>query len=135
MTPLIAELKDEHQAIFQLLGEIDELGIESTAGREKLMAAKKLFMSHLDKEDRKVHAILDQAQTENPELRETMYLMHFNLKDVTRFVTEFFNKHADGGHQESFDGDFDLIRVLLKNRIRREERVLFREFEKITRTA
>ena len=135
MTPLIAELKQDHQAIFRLFEEIDDLGIESQAGRSKLMAAKDLFKSHLDKEDMQVHAVLADAEKTNPDLREIMHLMHFNLKDVSQFVAEFFEKYATGSDQKEFTDDFELIQVLLKNRIRREERVLFREFEKVIHAA
>lgn len=131
MNPLIDELKQEHRTICRLFDEIGALGVESPAGREKLLAARELFMAHLEKEDREVHAVLARAERDNPDLCETMYLMHFNLKDVSAFVVEFFAKHVGGGCPETFAGDFDLIRVLMNNRIRREERVLFREFERV----
>ena len=131
MLPLIAELKQEHQTIVQLLNDVDSLGVESAQGRHKLMEAQDIFMNHLKKEDEQVHALLSEAEKNSPDLREIMYLMHFNLKDVSRFVIEFFEKYASTDNQEEFASDYNLIRVLLQNRIRREERVLFREFEKV----
>ena len=128
---LVAELKLEHKAIFQLLEEIFELGVESRAGQDKLMAAKDLFMAHLHKEDKHLHAVLSEEEKRNEEIRETMYLMNFNLKDVTKYVEIFFNKYIDGADMDEFECDFDMINVLLRNRMRREEKVLFREFEKL----
>ena len=132
MSALVDELKTEHKALFQLLDQVAELGIDSPAGRERLMAAKDLFLSHLRKEDEQLHAVMAEEEKRDPELRETMSLMKFNLRDVTQWVEEFFAKYSGDGKTDTFPEDFELINVLLRNRMRREEKVLFREFDKIS---
>ena len=110
---LIDELKLEHKAIFQLLDEVLDLGVESKVGRDKLITAQDLFMTHLHKEDKHVHAVLAEEEKRNPELRETMYLMHFNLRDVTNDVEKFFKKYTEEGNLDEFHEDFELINVAL----------------------
>ncbi len=131
MNPLIAELKLDHEAIFRLLDEVESLGVTSDDGKKMMLAAKELFISHLEEEDNTVHAALAAAEENNPELKQIMHLMHFNLKDITKFVIDFFDKYGDGSNHEEFADDFELLMILLKNRMRREERVLFREYEKV----
>jgi hypothetical protein len=132
LSALVNELKTEHKALFRLLDQVAELGIDSTAGRECLMAARGLFLSHLRKEDEQLHAVMADEAKRDPELRETMSLMNFNLRDVTQWVEDFFAKYSNDVKADTFPGDFELISVLLRNRMRREDKVLFREFDKIS---
>ncbi|MCP5368707.1 MAG: hemerythrin domain-containing protein [Hyphomicrobiales bacterium] len=131
MSELVEELKREHAALFALLDEIAALGVETAAGRARLMDARDLFVAHLRKEDRHVHPVIAAEEAHDPELHEIMDLMDCNLRDVTHCVENFFTKHAGGGHADTFAGDFELISAMLHNRMRREEKVLLREYEKL----
>ena len=58
MSLLTNNLKSDHEKIIGMLREVTKLGICSIAGQQKLIQAKLLLLSHLEREDKELYPIL-----------------------------------------------------------------------------
>lgn len=131
MSQLTQELKQEHGNIANLLGEITKLGITSTEGQRKLMNAKQGLLAHLKKEDDRLYPALQRAAESNPALKETLDVYAKDMAGISNAAINFFTKYANGGSGIEFGKDIGGLVSTLKVRIRKEEDVLYKEYDKL----
>jgi len=129
MPGLIDDLKNDHQLILHILDEVKKFGISGSIGREKLLSAKALLLSHIRKEDELFYPALHQAAEQSSGLRNTLQYFSEDMERVSRTAMDLFDKYAGGDSSEDFSGEITLLYMTLKDRIRTEEDVLFRKFE------
>ncbi len=134
MPRLLADLKEDHASILKILNEVKTLGIGSKAGQEKLLSAKTLLLSHIQKEDQHFYPVLHRAAEQNDGLKRTLMYFSDDMENVSRKAMDLFNKYAGGGSAEEFSGEITILYMTLKDRIRTEEEVLFRKYEELGRT-
>jgi hemerythrin-like domain-containing protein len=131
MSTLLEELKSEHKAILDILGQAKTRGISSRAGQEKLISARDLLMAHIRKEDEKYYPELRRAAENNEELQILLDYFAKDMEDVSKKAMQLFDKYAHGGDEAAFAGEIKLLCMLLKDRIQTEEETLFRKFSAI----
>jgi hypothetical protein len=133
MPNLLENLKDDHRQILGILSEVKKLGIGSRAGREKLLAAKALLLSHIRKEDELFYPALHQEAERNDGLKHTLKYFFDDMEQVSRKAMDLFDKYAGDAFADEFAGEIKLLYMMLKDRIRTEEEVLFKKYEQLGR--
>jgi len=133
MSDLIEELKIEHKIILEILDQVKTLGISSASGQEKLLSAKDLLIAHMKKEDEQYYPALKRAAENNKDL--TILLDYFikDMEDVSKKAMCLFDKYSQGGDEADFAGDVKLLYMMLKDRIRTEEKTLFVKFSQLNK--
>ncbi len=131
MSALIDELKKEHSEIVAILNEVEGLDILSKEGQAKVLPAKERFLTHLKKEDRQLYPVLIKEAKDNKLLEGTLVLLAIDMMDVSRVVLEFFDKYSSGVLGKELQGEFESLFVALRKRIKNEEDILYKEYDKI----
>ena len=132
MTNLIEELKNEHKIILDILNQVKTLGISSKTGQEKLLSARDLLISHMNKEDEKYYPAFTRAAANNNDLKIMLDYFVKDMEVVSKKAMDLLNKYSEGGDEAEFAGDFKLLYMTLKDRIRIEEETLFKKFKQIS---
>ena len=101
MSALIREFKKEHSEILAVLNEVEEFDILSKEGQSKLMSVKMILLKHL------------------------------NMENVSRVALKFFEKYSRGVLGKKPQEEFENLSVTLRNRIKNEEDLLYKEYERI----
>ena len=112
---------------------VNRLGISTNEGKSKLLAAKQGLLAHLKKEDDQLYPVLNEAAEQDPDLRRTLDTFAKDMKVVSGGALEFFAKYAGGGSGLEFARDFGRLYAVLGSRVRREESVLYAEYDKLRR--
>lgn len=131
MSQLIIELKREHAAIANILGEASRLGITSKEGQLKLLDAKKGLLAHLKKEDDQLYPALKRAAQNDRNLGQTLDVYAKDMEGISKAAITFFTKYAQGGSGIEFAKDIGALFSTLKSRIRKEEDVLYKEYDRL----
>jgi hypothetical protein len=131
MSQLIVELKKDHSALVKILNDATELGITSKEGQQVLMNAKVVLLAHLKKEDERLYPVLKSAAETNPELKKTLDIFAKDMAGVSTAAINFFTKYAEGGSGMEFAKDIGMLFSTLKTRIRKEEEVLYKEYDSL----
>jgi hypothetical protein len=130
VTKLIAELRSEHRALATVLSELKTRGL-SAEGQALLNASKAALLAHLKKEDTFLYPELKRAADHDPELKEMLESFAIDMMQISKAAMEFFTTWTEGGDQQEFQQDLDLLIMALQSRIRREESLLYAAFEKL----
>lgn len=129
---LIQELIHDHKELFCLLDEVRQLGVGNETGRQKLMGAKKALLAHLEKEDRHLYPKLKQASRQDPRLGKIYSSFASEMDEISRFAVALFEHPWEEKNRLDFARDFGKLYATLRQRISREESILYREFEKLS---
>ncbi len=132
MSRLVQDLKHEHILITDLFKAVKDAGVSSKDGRERLLAAKKGLLGHLKKEDDKLYPVLKEAAKDDPSLQTTLDLFAKEMEEVSALVLRFFDKYSQSGASGmEFARDFGQLSARLGSRIRKEENILYAEYDKL----
>ena len=115
-----------------MLKQVQDLGISTKAGQDKFLSAKAGLLSHLKNEEQQFYPALIKAAENSESLRGILDIFTQEMTKVSGQVLEFFEKYAQGGSGLEFAKDFGNITALLSMRIRREENILFAEYDKLS---
>ena len=133
MSELIEELKKEHSEIIAKLSRVKELGVTSNEGLSMLLSAKACLLSHLQKEDSKLYPVLRKEAENNTWLKSNLDIFAADTDNISKSVIGFFDKYSDGGSGlEFFKDSLDLLSIL-DGRIGKEERILYEEYDKLSK--
>jgi len=130
-TNIVDQLKQEHSKILVHLREVKKQGIHTMEGRNALMAAKDLLCQHLKNEDKKLYPGLKKLAKNNKKTKAMIAEFIEEMKEASKFCQAFFEKYAISGGGIEFFQDFEKLYNLLKNRIQKEESVLYPEYKKL----
>jgi hypothetical protein len=133
MSDLIESFKNEHKTLLEGLYQIKEMGVVSPEGRSRLFSLKDYLLVHLQKEDEFLYSALKAAARGNQRIARLLELFAQDLEEITDKAAQFFAKHSTEGPDLVFAGDFGELFGAIKGRIRREENILFTEFEQLNR--
>lgn len=131
MSQLIEELKKEHTLIVDILNEVAKLGITSNEGQRKLLDAKQGLLAHLKKEDDRLYPVLKSAAEKNPALKQTLDIFAKDMTGISKAAIDFFGKYSQGGSGLEFARDIGKLFTTLKSRIRKEEDILYKEYDRL----
>lgn len=127
----IKQLKKEHIGILAHLQEVKKQGVHTMEGRNALMTSKDLLCQHLKNEDEKLYPELKRVAKNDKKLKEMITEFIEEMKEATKFCQAFFEKYSIGGGGIEFLRDFEKLYDLLKNRIQKEETVLFPKYKEL----
>jgi hemerythrin-like domain-containing protein len=131
MDNFIAELKSEHKELLEMLeGFKKGQGITAPGWKEKLFAAKNLFLKHLKEEDEKLYPALLKVSEKDELLNKIVTRFTQEMKKVSEKTILFLEKYASVSQGSDFIKDFAQLEILLKSRIEQEEKVLYEEYLK-----
>ncbi len=130
MSALIEQLQEEHNVLVSILEEVVKLGISSQAGQDKLQSAKAGLLAHLAKEDEHLYPVLVGAADQDEALKRTLDRFATDMDTISKVALDFFDKYANGGSGIEYAKDYGQLKAALSNRIRNEESVLYKEYEK-----
>ncbi|OJF76986.1 MAG: hypothetical protein BKP49_03765 [Treponema sp. CETP13] len=129
MSILVEELKQEHITIIETLKKTKELGFSSEEGQNTFRAAKKIFLSHLEKEDAKFYPVLYKAAEKDRNLKENLDIFANDMDKISKKVLDFFDKYSTGGSGIEFAKDFGTLYATVTQRIRREETIIYKKYD------
>ncbi len=131
MSVLIDQLKEEHSEIFAELNEADNLGIITKEGQNKLFSTKADLLVHLKNEDEHLYPVLRKEAENNKHLEIILSSFSSEMKNISTSVMKFIEKYSDGVLDSKYVESFETIFETLSARMKKEESVLFAEYEKI----
>lgn len=130
MSKLVTELKGDHEKLAKVLIEAKAKG-PTKEGLQLLVSCKAALLAHLKKEDAFLYPELKKSAEKNPQLKATLDTFASDMDKISKAAIDFFNKWEKGGDGLEFAKDIGNIVSVLKNRIHREESLLYPEFDKI----
>lgn len=134
MSMLVERLKREHGLLVDALNKVKELGVGSKEGQQKLLSAKIGLLAHLKAEDGQLYPALHQGAKNNEALRRTVEAFARDMETVSKDALHFFEKYAHGGSGLEFAKDFGRLYTVLSQRISKEEKSLYPEYDKLTQS-
>ncbi|WP_135079331.1 hemerythrin domain-containing protein [Terasakiella sp. SH-1] len=134
MSNLIRILKAEHLNIAQILSEVMLYGAHTPDGRERLIAAKESFLTHLKREDEELYPVLQEAAQNDEKLAETVDLFMKDIQAVSEKALAFFDKYENAAQSHQFEADFTEFLSLLTQRIRNEEQVIYEHYDQLIKS-
>ena len=133
MSALIEEFKREHYEIIKALTEVEELGILTKDGKDKLMLAKDSLHEHFKEEDEKFYPVLLREAEQNKKLKEGLDVFEKDLESLSRVVLGFFDGFDKGVLDARLLNDFKTLLMVLRNRMWNEENYLYVEYEELNK--
>ncbi len=131
MSVLIDQLKEEHSEIFAELNEADILGIITEEGQNKLFSTRANILVHLHNEDENLYPVLRKEAENNKHLEIILSSFSSEMKNISTSVMKFIDKYSDGVLDSKYLESFETIFATLNARMKKEESILFAEYEKI----
>ena len=127
---LLDDLADDHLIIAEMLQQVVERGIITDEARTSLRSIKALMLFHLKKENDTFYPVLRRAARTDKELEKLLETNGRELEAIYAMAMRFFEKYSVGGNDKDFARDLGMLYAALRERILREERTLFKEYEK-----
>lgn len=132
MSKLTEELKNEHAVVAAGLEKIKKTGISSKEGKDILFSLKEALLKHLKKEDEQLYPVLKKAAQNNPGLARTLSYLSEDMAEVTTMALQFFEKYDQGQTAGmEFFSELGKLFALLGDRIRKEEAILYPEYDRL----
>lgn len=131
MSDLIDKLKKEHNILVEALDSMTRLGVTSKEGQEKLYSAKEALLAHLSLEDKELYPALRRAAESDDSVRSTLDIFAKDMEEISKTALSFFSKYSQGGDSLEFAKELGRLIGALKNRIGREEDILYAQFDKL----
>ena len=129
MSALIEEFEKEHFEIIEALKEVKELGVLTKEGQGKLMSIKATLLKHLKEEDERFYPVLRKEAEQNKKLEEVLEVFANDLESASRFVFGFFDRCDKGFPGANLSGDFEILFMVIRERMRNEENFLYDEYK------
>ena len=131
MSDLVNRLKKEHNILVEALDSMTKLGITTKDGQEKLYSAKEALLAHLSLEDKELYPVLRKAAESDDSVKSTLDIFAKDMEEISKTALSFFAKYAQGGDSLEFAKELGRLLGALKNRIGREEDVLYAQYDKL----
>ena len=131
MSDLIVNFIEDHKIILDALNSSKALKINTPQGRKELEKARNTLLNHLKQEDELMYPELFREAGRNENLKTILDIFAREMDEITGFAVDFFNKAASGADNLDYMKKFGRLTALLKDRMRKEETLLYKEYEKI----
>jgi hemerythrin-like domain-containing protein len=132
MAGLTDELKKDHSEIFEMLNKVRDIGVTKKEGQSILLSVRSSILSHINREDARLYPRLKKASENDPRLKDTLDTFAKDMEAVSRGAVDFLNKHSTGGSDLEFARDFGRFYATLQLRMRKEENILYREYDRVS---
>jgi len=132
LSNLIKQLKKEHAEILDTLSRVKDFGISTKEGREKLLSSKINLLKNLNTEDEQLYPALKKAAEYNDILKKKLDIFAKDMEEISKQAIRFFEKYSTGGSGAEFAKEFGILYATIEMRIKKEEEILFKEYEKLS---
>lgn len=127
---VIEDLRGEHRIIIGSMIRARELSLNSREGHEALKKFWDDLVEHLKKEDDVIYGRLREAASGDPKLMEVLNGFEQDAAQVTREAGVFLKKVEVEDNPLALAREFGVFVSLLRDRLMREEDMIFPEYEK-----
>jgi len=124
MSQILEAFHIEQAAINKLLSTLQRLGVHTMEGRNQLLEAKDKLLVHLKKQVDELYPQLEKASQEDPNLKPILENLRTEMKEISTFCVEFFEKYAEKGGGIEFLRDFERLQSTIESRIEEEATIL-----------
>ena len=131
MSDLVDRLKKEHNILVEALDSMMKLGVTTKDGQEKLYEVKETLLAHLSLEDKELYPVLRKAAESDDSVKSTLDIFAKDMEEISKTALSFFAKYAQGGDSLEFAKELGRLLAALRNRIGREEDVLYKQYDKL----
>ena len=131
MSDLVDRLKKEHNILVEALDSMMKLGVTTKDGQEKLYEVKAILLAHLSLEDKELYPVLRKAAESDDSVKSTLDIFAKDMEEISKSALSFFAKYAQGGDSLEFAKELGRLLAALRNRIGREEDVLYAQYDKL----
>jgi len=131
MSDFTKELRHENYLILQTLKQAKQLTMRTLRGRRVIFDMRNDLITHLKREDEKIHAALQGAVKTNSDLEQTLAMFKNDIENTTESVIEFFRKYATDDADKELSDDFDKLFTTISKRIEKEENIFYAEYDEI----
>ncbi len=134
MENIIETLKKEHLEIQDILQKVQSSSATSKENLKLIYEFSGKLMEHIKKEDEYVYPELERLAKDDVGLRVTLDMFKDEMEQISEALHGFLSKYPDASSIDNNKDDFvkDLSRmiILLKNRIMKEEIIIFKQFQR-----
>ncbi len=130
MSAYIEKLTEEHNTIIKILEKVKSLGIRTNEGKGLLRKLKVCFTDHLKNENENFYPVLMQYANSSPTKKEILNMFIKEMQEISDEVFAFFINCENETQNQKVEEDFEKIYIALMIRVRREEKILFKEYER-----
>ena len=131
MSTFTQELRHENYQILQTLKLAKQFTMRTLRGRRVLFDKRNELISHLQREDEKIHAAILGAIPTHPDLKQTLEMFKNDIENTTILVINFFKKYRSDDADKELSDDFDKLFSTISKRIEKEENIFYVEFDEI----
>ncbi|NQY92928.1 MAG: hypothetical protein HRT43_02070 [Campylobacteraceae bacterium] len=131
MSNFTKELRQENYLILKTLKQAKQLTMRTLRGRKLLFDKRNDLISHLKREDEKIHSALQGAMQSHPDLEQTLAMFKEDIENTTKTVIAFFRKYNSDDADKELSDDFDKLFSTITKRIEKEENIFYAEFDEI----
>jgi iron-sulfur cluster repair protein YtfE (RIC family) len=124
---LTEELHHEHQILAEKLTQVKKLG-PTEEGLKILQNSKAALIAHLKKEDAFLYPELRRMARQDSRMKEIVDNFAADMEMISAVAIQFFVDWENGGDPEDFGKELDTLIAVLLGRIRREETILYPEY-------
>jgi iron-sulfur cluster repair protein YtfE (RIC family) len=132
MGELTDELKSEHKVLLEEFEKIKQLGGYTPEGKSILFNCKNLLLEHLKKEDELLYPVLKQTGVKDNSIMELADSYISEMNSISERAIKFFDVYEREDDDVDFVVAVEFLLSSLKNRISREEAVLYKKYEEIS---
>jgi len=129
---LLQRLHQEHQALIETFQQIREAGWGTPQSKDILSRAERLFFAHLKLEEREFYPVLRKASESDPELHNTLLIYDQEMREIAHAILDFFGQCGQDTEPQELTASLERNDSHLRQRILREEHVLFPRFKQIS---
>ncbi len=120
----------DHEKILAMLKASRDSASRSPFSLDQCKALHAILLDHFDREDHIVYNALRDVALDDLNVHELLDEFDNDLLEITVAAKEFFSKCApDNSQRMDHTRDYGTFYILLRDRFRREEGVLFKEYE------
>jgi uncharacterized protein YdiU (UPF0061 family) len=127
MATLLDEVKKEHEITYNLIAKIKRLGVHTREGRDQLIEAKDQLLGHHKKDVEVLYPELKKTAEADPNFKGILKGFEKEMKEISGFCTDFFNKYSLGGGGIEFFRDFEKLLNVLESRMQEEKTLLMQK--------
>lgn len=132
MSTFIEELKKEHVEIINLLESVKKMRFfKQEEERNIFLKAKQLIGSHMINENVRLYPLLIEAGKTDIRLKKMLDNFASDMEIVSEEIMQFLDRYSSGIPDREFAKDYGKTIALLKSRMRHEEIILYKEYDRI----
>jgi iron-sulfur cluster repair protein YtfE (RIC family) len=131
METTLLRIKQHHEELIEGFKKVGKTSLQSQEGKDLFVHVKTKFMTHLNFEDKMFYPVLNKAAEADKELQNTLKIFAKEMQEIAESIMVFFEQDDLNSGGSRFIRAFEKNFSLLRQRILREENILFPKYKKV----